>query len=90
MPLQASININLFTFKTHIVSQISQLHEITQKWFFIQNLRMDLCFQEEKQFVNPWHGSQFTRVLVILENFFIHPVAMSAWCELLQLSEDEY
>ena len=48
MPLQASMNITLFTSETHIVSQISQLPEITQKWFFIQNLRMDLSFQEKK------------------------------------------
>ena len=48
VPLQASMNINLFTFETHIVSQKSQLPEITQKWFCIQNLGMDLSFQEKK------------------------------------------
>ena len=50
--LQASMNINLFTFKTHIVSQISQLHEITQKWFCIQNLPMNLSFQGMKTVCN--------------------------------------
>ena len=33
VPLQASMNINLFTSETHIVSPISQLPEITHKWF---------------------------------------------------------
>ena len=34
----------------------------------MQNLRIDLSFQEKKQFVIPWHGSQARTVLVIREN----------------------
>ena len=52
VPLQASMNINLFTSETHIVSQISQLPEITQKWFWIQNFPMNLSFQGKKTVCN--------------------------------------
>ena len=34
--------------KSHFVLQISWLPKIVQKWFCIQNLRMDLSFQEKK------------------------------------------
>ena len=52
VPLQASMNINLFTSETNIVSQISQLPEITQKWFYIQTLPMNLSYQGKKTVSN--------------------------------------
>ena len=52
MPLQASMNINLFTSENHIVFHISQLPEIKQKWFCIQNLPMNLSFQGKKTVCN--------------------------------------
>ena len=42
-----SINLNLSTFEPHFVFQISLLPNIAQKWFCMQNLRMDLSFQEK-------------------------------------------
>ena len=47
-----SINLNLSTFEPHFVFQISLLPNIAQKWFCMQNLRMDLSLKEEKQFGN--------------------------------------
>ena len=79
VPLQASMNINLFTFETHIVSQISQLPEITQKWFCIQNLPMNLSFQGKKTVCNfvAWFTS-YSRscdIREFLRFFLIRPVA---------------
>ena len=34
--------------ESHFVLKISRPPNITQKWFYIQNLRMDLSFQEKK------------------------------------------
>ena len=43
-----SINLNLSTSEPHFVFQISLLSNIAQKWFCMQNLRMDISFQEKK------------------------------------------
>ena len=43
-----SINLNLSTSEPHFVFQISLLPNIAQKWFCMQNLHMDLSFQEKK------------------------------------------
>ena len=39
--------------ETHFVLQISRSPLLAQKWFCIQNLRMDLSFQVKKLFENP-------------------------------------
>ena len=41
-------NLNLSVSETYFVSQISQPPKMVEKWFCIQNLRMDLSFQGEK------------------------------------------
>ena len=43
-----TINMNLSVSKTHFASQISRPHQIAQNWFCIQNLGLDLSFQEKK------------------------------------------
>ena len=48
--------VNLSVSETYFVSQISQPPKMVEKWFCIQNLRMDLSFQGLKQFVNPFIG----------------------------------
>ena len=77
VPLQASMNINLFTSETPIVSQISQPPEIIQKWFCIHNLPMNLSFQRKKIVCNSlaWFTS-YSHSYDIGEflHFFIHPV----------------
>ena len=78
VPLQASMNSNLFTSETHIVSKISQLPEITQKWFCIQNLPMNLSFQGKKTVCNfvAWFTS-YSRscdIREFLRFFWIRPV----------------
>ena len=47
VPLQVCMNLNLSTSELHFVFQISQPPNIAQKWFFMQNLQMDLNFSEE-------------------------------------------
>ena len=47
-PLQTSIKLNLSVSEPNIVSSISRPPKIVQKWFCIQNLRIDLSFQEKK------------------------------------------
>ena len=47
-----SINLDLLTSEPHFVFQISFLPNIAQKWFCMQNLRMDLSFQEKKTVCN--------------------------------------
>ena len=42
--------------ESYFVLQISQPPKIAQKWFRIQNLHMNLIFQEKKQFENPVLG----------------------------------
>ena len=41
-------NLNLSVSENYFVSQISQPPKVAEKWFCIQNLRMDLSFQEKK------------------------------------------
>ena len=43
-----SINLDLLTSEPHFVFQISFLPNIAQKWFCMQNLRMDISFQGGK------------------------------------------
>ena len=62
------MNINLSPSEPHFIFQISQPPNIGQKWFCIQNLQMDLSFQEEKRLMNPLHSLQVTAILVIQEN----------------------
>ena len=42
------MNINLPISELHFVLQISQPPNITQKWFCIQNLHMDISFQKKQ------------------------------------------
>ena len=62
------MNINLSPSEPHFIFQISQPPNIGQKWFCIQNLQMDLSFQEKKRLMNPLHSLQVTAILVIQEN----------------------
>ena len=64
MMLQDSMDVNLCPSEPHFVFQITPPPNIGQKWFCIQNLRMDLSFQ----FVNPLHGLQVKAILLIQEN----------------------
>ena len=55
--------------------QISQSPKIAQKWFCIQNLHMNLSFQEKKkQFENPILGCRDIRKINTAPFFFKHPV----------------
>ena len=63
----------------HFVSQIYEPPNIGQKWFCIQNIPMDLRFQEKKK------GFKYVTSLTIYSNswdtgefrcFFKHPVVM--------------
>ena len=54
--------------------QISQPPNITQKWFCIQNLHMDLSFQKKKRFRNLFLGSQDIKQIQKI-HFFRHPVS---------------
>ena len=47
-PLQTNIKINFSVSKPYFVLTISRPPKIAQKWFCIQNLRMDLSFQKKK------------------------------------------
>ena len=70
-----SINLNLSTSEPHFVFQISLLSNIAQKWFCMQNVRRDLCFQEKK---NPIIGSQNIKQKRSLI-FLGHPVGMTMY-----------
>ena len=58
-PLRVSMIMNFCVEEPHFVSQISQPPGMRQKWFCIQNLRMDLSFISEtmewnyKYFISP-------------------------------------
>ena len=56
-PLWTIMNMNLSVSEPYFVSQLSQPPNITQKWFSIQNLHMNLCFQK-KRFRNLSLGSR--------------------------------
>ena len=47
-PLQVITNMIVSVSESHFGLQISQPPNITQKWFCIQNLHMDLSFQKKK------------------------------------------
>ena len=49
--LRVSIKLNLSTSEPPFVFQISQPTNIAQKWFCMENLRMDLSKQEGEKFV---------------------------------------
>ena len=51
-PLCVILFMNLCVKKNHFVSQTSQPPQIVQKWFCIQNVRMDLSFKEKKTVCN--------------------------------------
>ena len=46
--LRANMSLNLLTSQPHFVSQIYLPPNITQKWFYIQNLQRGLSFQEKR------------------------------------------
>ena len=58
-PLQVSMNMDLSFPEPGFVSQISQSPKIAQNWFCIQNLHMNLSFQEKKTICKSvhWLGS---------------------------------
>ena len=66
--VQDSMNMNLSTSEPNFGFQISQPPNIGQKWVCIQNLQMDLSFQEKKRCATSIHGLQVTAILVIQEN----------------------
>ena len=55
-PLWDSMNMSWSVSESHFVLWIFRPPNIAQKWFCIQNLRMDLSFQGKKRFENPIHG----------------------------------
>ena len=69
--LSASINLNLFISQPYFVFQISQPPNMSQKCFCIQHSRMDLSFQERKQFVIPLYVLQVKTIFVI-QAFFLN------------------
>ena len=72
-PLQVSMNMYFSMPETNFVLQISQPPEITQNWFCIQNLHMDLSFQKKKTVLKSVHWFRRYQTNKHLNVFFETP-----------------